>query len=152
MILCKGESSEARKQKQNVRIVDQDINIAPLLGQVVNKAADGSTVANVELHRQDLDLVGTELLDKLVGNLAESIDTASRQNQAQATSGRSRACKLEGSAAADAGGGAGNDDGLAGEALSDGGHCAKGAGRRKQKGRREVGWTENDRTDCRRDE
>ena len=106
------------------RIVDKDIDIPPLLGQIPHEALDGLRVTDIELDGEHLDAVADLGLD-LGGELTEGVLAAGRDDEAQVLG--AGAGELEGGRAADAGGRAGDDDGLAGEALTGcrGGHCPR---------------------------
>lgn len=123
-----GQNKNGSRSTANARIVDEDVNVAPRLGQAVDKPVDGGAVADVELDRQHLDLIGAELLGQLVGDLAQRVDAARRQDQAQTAGRRRGTCKLKGAGAADAGRRARDDDGLAGKALGRGRHGCEGVG------------------------
>lgn len=56
--------------KRDLRIVDEDVNVPPLLGQVAHKALDLSRVAHVELKGQHLDALTNLTLD-LISELLE---------------------------------------------------------------------------------
>lgn len=109
------------------RIVDQDVDLLELLRQRGNKVLDLLRVANVQFDRVHLDTITNFRLD-LSSELVQCVDAARRHDKLQVLGRGAR--ELQGSALSDAGGGAGNNDGLALEALCHcGGHGASDSGR-----------------------
>lgn len=102
----------------NLRIVHQHVDVPKLLGQAGDEAADLLGVAHVELDGQHLDAVA-DLLDDVVGDLAQGLGAARREHQLQALRRRPR--ELESRAAPDARGRPRDHDSLALEALGYGG-------------------------------
>jgi hypothetical protein len=120
------EARKIRKKEpedSDSRIVNQDINLPPLLGQAPDEAAHLGRVADVELHGQDLDALA-DLGDDVGGDLLEEVEPARGQDQAQGLGGG--AGELERGAAADARRGARDQDRLALEALGYGGRHGGG--------------------------
>ena len=103
------------KEEEYSRIINQNINIPPLLRQVTYETPNLLRLAHVQLYGKHLHAL-TDLLTDLLCDLLQGIDAAGRQDQLEPVVGRGP-CKLEGGAAADAGRGACDDDGLIGEAL-----------------------------------
>lgn len=99
-------------------IVDENVDILVLVRQLAHKGAHLVGLADVELQRQDLDTVA-DLPGDVGSNLLDGVETAGGEDQTQVM--RLREGKLEGAGLADAGGGAGDEDGLAGETLAGGG-------------------------------
>lgn len=114
----------------SIRIVDENVNVFEIFRQLADKGAHLVGLADVELQREKLDAVA-DLLGDLGGNLLERVDAACGQDDAQVVLRRGEG-EFERARLADAGGGAGDEDGLAGEALAgaggDGGvgHVAEG--------------------------
>lgn len=59
-----------KERDVNLRIVHQDVDISPLLGQAAHKASNLVSLAHVELHRQHLDAI-VGLLANLSGQLLQ---------------------------------------------------------------------------------
>lgn len=59
-----------RGKRRDLRIVDEDVNVPPLLGQVAHEALDLGGVAHVELKGQHLDAITNLTLD-LISELLE---------------------------------------------------------------------------------
>lgn len=114
----------------NLRTVDEDSNILKVLGQLAHKGAHLIGLADVELQRVDLDAI-TDLLGDLSSNLLDGVDAAGGEDDAQVLG--AGVGELKGARLADARRGAGDEDGLAGEALAGSGGDG---GRHGSRGRR----------------
>ena len=95
----------------NLRIVDKNVDVPPLLGQVAHDALYFGRVANIKLEWKNLNAI-TNLAFDLLGELPEGVSTTGCENETQIILGRSPG-EFEGSGTADAGGGAGDKDSLA---------------------------------------
>lgn len=63
-------------------VVDEDMNVAPLLGQTTDEAAHLVGAGDVELDGQDLD-AGADLLADLGGELLDELDAARGEDETQ---------------------------------------------------------------------
>lgn len=124
-----------KKKRGSLRIVHKHVDVPPFLWQRPDETPDLVGVADIELHRQDLDALS--LLLNLVSELTKGVDTTSSEDETEVASRTGCACKLERGGTTDAGRGAGDEDGLAGQA-------GRGGGRRHAADAGEVvseiGW------------
>ncbi|KAI6773568.1 hypothetical protein HG531_000417 [Fusarium graminearum] len=66
--------------KNNSRIVNKNIDVPPLFGQVVYDTLHFGRVANIKLERKDLNAITDFALD-LLGKLLEGVNTARSENE-----------------------------------------------------------------------
>lgn len=97
------------------------MDIPPLFRQRANKSTDLIRVADIKLHRQDLNPIPTNILLDLLRDLTQGVDTTSSEDDAEVACWTGCAGELEGGGTTDAGGGTGDEDGFAGEAGGGGG-------------------------------
>ncbi|KAI6776905.1 hypothetical protein HG530_000850 [Fusarium avenaceum] len=103
---------------KSLRIVDENVDVPPLLGQIVHDAFNLDGVAHIKLKRQNLDTI-TDLALDLLREFLERISTTCCEDQTKVILGRCPG-KLQSRGASDAGGGAGDKDGLAGKTFGSG--------------------------------